>query len=245
MNKHKKNRVSAKETVLVLILMIFLILLVVFCNTSLINTNTNEINSSKEDIITQTTMATTSEIFTTTCILTTTLATTTCSETNTTTTEITNAETTTNLNVTKSSENISENSDNNYEFEEEYEEYVEEEPDNITTYNDTISYYDYVMLCNCVAYEAGSEWIDEYEKAKVVEVIMNRVNSSYFPNTIYEVLTQEGQFSGVWEYVGLSEYSYKVTENVTNAVDLYFSNPSQFNHGYLYFEGDGNTNYFS
>ena len=38
--------------------------------------------------------------------------------------------------------------------------------------------YEYIMLCNTVAYEAGSDWIQTDEKAKVVEVIMNRVNSS-------------------------------------------------------------------
>lgn len=115
------------------------------------------------------------------------------------------------------------------------------ETDNNT---DTTTSLEYIMLCNCVAYEYGADWVDEYEKAKVVEVIMNRVNSPDFPNTVYEVLIQSGQFSGVDNYIYLNSYSDKVTDSVINAVDLYFSNPSAFNHGYLYFEGDGNTNYF-
>lgn len=108
-----------------------------------------------------------------------------------------------------------------------------------------VSESEYILLCNCVAYEAGSEWISEYDKALVVEVIMNRVNSSSFPNDIYSVITQEGQFSGVWNYTNLGYYADNVSDSVKNAVDLYFNNPSQFNHGYMYFEGDGVMNYFS
>ena len=104
---------------------------------------------------------------------------------------------------------------------------------------------EYIMICNCVAYEYGSNWVSEYEKSKVVEVIMNRVHSDRYPNTIYGVLTQPRQFSGVWNYINLGTYSKKVTQSVKDAVNLYFSNPSAYNHGYTRFEGDGTWNYFS
>lgn len=104
---------------------------------------------------------------------------------------------------------------------------------------------EYIMICNCVAYEYGSNWVSEYEKGKVVEVIMNRVHSDRYPNTIYGVLTQPRQFSGVWNYINLGTYSKKVTQSVKDAVNLYFSNPSAYNHGYTRFEGDGTWNYFS
>ena len=55
---------------------------------------------------------------------------------------------------------------------------------------------EYIILCNAVANEAGSDWISVYDKARVVEVIMNRVHSSLFPNTIYGVLAQPFQFEG-------------------------------------------------
>lgn len=103
---------------------------------------------------------------------------------------------------------------------------------------------EYIMLCNVVGHEYGADWISEYDKALVVEVVMNRVRSPKFPNTIYGVLTQKNQFSGMKTYINLGTFSRKVTKSVKAAVDLYFAEPERFNHGYLYFEGDGKRNYF-
>ena len=125
----------------------------------------------------------------------------------------------------------------NYDIE--YSEYNGE-----TTSDNYLTDYEYIMLCNAVAYEAGSDWIPTSEKAKVAEVIMNRVVSPDFPNTIYDVLTQEGQFVGVWNYVTLTDYSYKVTEDVKSAVNIALES-GYINHGYLFFEGDGTQNYFT
>lgn len=108
-----------------------------------------------------------------------------------------------------------------------------------------ISESDFILLCNAVAHEAGSDWIDIYSKANVVEVIMNRVNSPLFPNTVYEVLSQPYQFEGSETYTGLGCYSYQVTDSVIEAVNLYFSDPYSFSHGYMYFYGDGYQNHFS
>ena len=113
-----------------------------------------------------------------------------------------------------------------------------------TTSDNYLTDYEYIMLCNAVAYEAGSDWIQTDEKAKVAEVIMNRVVSPDFPDTIYDVLTQEGQFVGVWNYVTLTDYSYKVTEDVKSAVNMALES-DYINHGYLFFEGDGTQNYFT
>ena len=125
----------------------------------------------------------------------------------------------------------------NYDIE--YSEYNGE-----TTFDNYLTDYEYIMLCNAVAYEAGSDWIPTSEKAKVAEVIMNRVASLDFPDTIYDVLTQEGQFVGVWNYVTLTDYSYKVTEDVKSAVTMALES-DYINHGYLFFEGDGTQNYFT
>lgn len=108
-----------------------------------------------------------------------------------------------------------------------------------------VSDSDYVLLCNAVAHEAGSDNITIENKAKVVEVIMNRVDSPSFPDTVYGVITQKSQFSGSSSYANLSTYTSKVTQNVKSAVDLYFEDPSEFDHGYLYFYGDGSQNHFS
>ncbi|MBR7084752.1 MAG: cell wall hydrolase [Oscillospiraceae bacterium] len=108
----------------------------------------------------------------------------------------------------------------------------------------SISNREYILLCNCVAHEAGSDVITIENKAKVVEVVMNRVASSEFPNTIYGVITQKYQFSGSSTYADCTTYTRKVTDNVKAAVDLYFADPSAFNHGYKYFYGDGSQNHF-
>lgn len=107
-----------------------------------------------------------------------------------------------------------------------------------------ISESDFILLCNVVAHEAGSYWIGPYEKAYVVEVVMNRVASPLYPNTIYGVLTQPYQFSGSGGYVNLGTYSGNVTEAVKEAVMLYFTEPDSFTQGYLSFYGDGIRNYF-
>lgn len=104
---------------------------------------------------------------------------------------------------------------------------------------------EYIILCNAVANEAGSDWISVYDKARVVEVIMNRVGSELFPNSIYGVLAQPYQFEGAYNYINLGTYSGYVTDSVIEAVNLYFSNPESFSEGFFYFYGDGYQNYFS
>lgn len=123
---------------------------------------------------------------------------------------------------------------------------VEEVPAPVVEEQNTlpISDQDFILLCNAVANEAGSNWISNYDKACVVEVIMNRVNSPYFPSTIYNVLTQRNQFTGASRYVNLGTYSSYVTQSVKDAVTLYFSEPQSFTQGFLYFYGDGRRNYF-
>lgn len=108
----------------------------------------------------------------------------------------------------------------------------------------TITVEEYILLCNCVAHEAGSDWYSDWEKARVVEVIFNRIWSPAFPDTIYEVITQPNQFTGSAGYANLDGYSHEVTELCCNGVDLYLSNPDLFNEGYLFFYGDNYANYF-
>lgn len=116
-------------------------------------------------------------------------------------------------------------------------------PDN-TVSDLPISESDFILLCNVVAHEAGSNWIGLYEKAYVAEVVMNRVYSPLYPNTVYGVLTQPYQFSGSGAYVNLGTYTGYVTESVKEAVRLYFTEPDSFTQGYLSFYGDGVRNYF-
>ena len=104
-----------------------------------------------------------------------------------------------------------------------------------------------ILLVNLVAREYGADWISVEEKAKVVAVVMNRVNSSQFPNDIWSVIHQSGQFEDCYTSCwGLSDtyYSYQVTDSVVQAVDYYFNNTWAFDSNIMYYYGDGSYNYF-
>ena len=86
------------------------------------------------------------------------------------------------------------------------------------------------------------------KKAKVVEVVLNRLDSQnsdfYSQNTVYKVLTEPNQFTGAGRYVDLGCYSSEVTSSCIEAVRAYLAGEFT-NHGYLYFHGDDYANYFS
>lgn len=57
--------------------------------------------------------------------------------------------------------------------------------------------FDEMMLLSKIMYaEAGSAWLSDEWKMRVGEVVLNRVASPEFPNTIAEVLAQPGQYYG-------------------------------------------------
>lgn len=58
--------------------------------------------------------------------------------------------------------------------------------------------YDLFYLAAAVCREAGGE--SEEIQLLVANVIINRVNSSIYPDTIYEVLTQYRQYGTMWKY---------------------------------------------
>ena len=106
-----------------------------------------------------------------------------------------------------------------------------------------ISESERVMLCNLVGREYGSDHVPVEEKAKIVAVVMNRVNSPYFPDTVYEVITEPYQFST--DNITIDRYTSEVTDTVIAAVDYYFEHKSEFSPDIYYFAGDGYWNYFS
>ncbi|MGI5936835.1 MAG: cell wall hydrolase [Oscillospiraceae bacterium] len=59
-----------------------------------------------------------------------------------------------------------------------------------------ISFEDIYLLSKVMHAEAGSEWLSDQWKMCVGEVVLNRVASSEFPDTIREVIEQEGQYYG-------------------------------------------------
>ena len=56
------------------------------------------------------------------------------------------------------------------------------------------SYEDLELLSKIIEAEAGMNWLDEYIRMCVGEVLLNRVASKDFPDTIREVAYQEGQY---------------------------------------------------
>lgn len=59
-----------------------------------------------------------------------------------------------------------------------------------------ISFDELYELSKVITNEAGSSWLPMDWKMMVGEVVLNRVASTEYPNTIYEVIHQSGQYSG-------------------------------------------------
>ena len=62
---------------------------------------------------------------------------------------------------------------------------------------DNITFDNLLLLAKIVHAEAGSSWLTEEHRQLVASVVMNRVDSPEFPNTIYNVTYQKGQYAPV------------------------------------------------
>lgn len=100
-----------------------------------------------------------------------------------------------------------------------------------------IDNYSRQLLAEITWHEAGSNWISQYNKAKVVAGVMNRVNDPRFPNTVYDVLVAPNQFTGYWP--GCCTPS----QACYDAVDYYFAHTNEFNSDNSWW-GDGIANHF-
>lgn len=58
-----------------------------------------------------------------------------------------------------------------------------------------ISFDELYRLARQVYIEAGCSWISDEHQRMVATVVMNRVESDLFPDTVYGVLTQRGQYA--------------------------------------------------
>lgn len=58
-----------------------------------------------------------------------------------------------------------------------------------------INFDDLYELSKIITAEAGSSWLSTEWKMMIGEVVLNRVASVEFPNTIYEVIHQKGQYA--------------------------------------------------
>lgn len=62
---------------------------------------------------------------------------------------------------------------------------------------DEVTFDDLLLLSRVIYREAGSNWLSEEWKMSVGEVVLNRVASSEFPDTVREVVMQPGQYGGL------------------------------------------------
>ena len=97
--------------------------------------------------------------------------------------------------------------------------------------------YSRQLLAEITWHEYGADWVPIAEKGRIVAGVMNRVYDDRFPNTVYNVLVQENQFSGY--YPGCCTPS----QQCYDAVDYYFSHQGQFD-GCNSWYGDGYQNHF-
>ena len=74
-------------------------------------------------------------------------------------------------------------------------EYEKETEANKITYSNE----DLMLLAKLIYEEAGSSWLTDEHQQLVGNVVLNRVKSSKFPNTIKEVIYQSGQYSTAYK----------------------------------------------
>lgn len=60
---------------------------------------------------------------------------------------------------------------------------------------DNLTFDDLYLLSKIIETEAGSNWLTEEHRQMVASVVVNRVKSPEFPNTLYEVVYQRGQYA--------------------------------------------------
>lgn len=69
------------------------------------------------------------------------------------------------------------------------------------------------LLARIINAEAGCDWMPDWVQQMVGSVVLNRVNSAYFPNTIREVIYQPGQYGPVYNGSINKKPSQRVIEN--------------------------------
>lgn len=83
---------------------------------------------------------------------------------------------------------------------------------------------------------AEAEGEDVEGKAHVIRVVLNRVQSDYFPDTVAEVIYQRNQFTSV----NSERWAIEPAEECYDALDLVFHDNWDDTNGALYFEATSN-----
>lgn len=73
------------------------------------------------------------------------------------------------------------------------------------------------LLAHLIFAEAGSDWCEDEMLYGVGSVVLNRMTSEYFPDTMYEVIYQKGQYACTWDgniEKEPNERAYKIAEDL-------------------------------
>lgn len=71
---------------------------------------------------------------------------------------------------------------------------IKYENNEVTAENDNL-----YLLAHLIGGESGSDWCSDAMQLYVGSVVLNRVNSEYFPNNIHDVIFQDGQYACTWD----------------------------------------------
>lgn len=87
------------------------------------------------------------------------------------------------------------------------------------------------LLAHLIEAEAGDQ--DLYGRRLVADVVLNRVDSSAWPNTIYDVIFQPYQFSVIFDGA-FDRVANRVTQTSLDAAIIEYFNP-RIDYGIIYF----------
>lgn len=87
----------------------------------------------------------------------------------------------------------------------------------------TIDEYELDLLAHLIFAEAGSDWCEDEMQLYTGSVALNRVKHAEYPDTLYDVIYQEGQYSCVDN--GMIEYVYN--ERAYECAKFLLTNGSQ------------------
>ena len=112
----------------------------------------------------------------------------------------------------------------------------------ITSTAIAVTDYEYIILCNLVAGEYGSDWVSTYDKGAVVATVVHRMwEGTRWTNgaaaSIYNVIASPDQYDG--KYLSDS-YSSKVTQSCKDAVTYALNNINAYDY---YTNPDGTSVY--
>lgn len=146
-------------------------------------------------------------------------------------------------------ESIEENIDETYKIEpyttyivEETESKEELEPATMSISSTTMIIEDYAYFAQCVMAEAGDQ--DELGKRLVIDVILNRLDNTNFPNSINDIINQPYQFEvvsngSINEVIPTEDIYTLIQEEIQNRTNydvLYFRTDHYHNFGTQLFQ---------